>query len=174
MNLLLAEDDEIFSFVMSRALAKHGYQVHIAHNRNEALLIIETIPLQFAILDLRLGNGSGMDLIEPLRHKHKGINIQILTGYGSIATAVEAIKKGANDYLIKPVDIHILLDSLAGKKNNYSNSQDSSPASLKRLEWEHIQQVLKSCDWNITKAAHELGMHRRTLQRKLNKRPVRY
>lgn len=169
MNILLVEDDPVFARVLSRALAARGHGVTVAGDPAAALAAAEKSAPEAAVVDLRLGEASGLALIEPLRARAPRARLLILTGYASIATAVEAIKRGADNYLAKPANAEQVLAALADQA-----PPDSPPAppSLRRLEWEHIQQALHAHDGNVSAAARSLGMHRRTLQRKLAKRPV--
>ncbi|AOU99064.1 two-component system response regulator [Acidihalobacter yilgarnensis] len=173
-SLLLAEDDEIFRHVLSRALAERGYDVIAARDLADAERLAEDHRPSYAVVDLRLGDDSGLELIDRLTRISPGIRAVILTGYASIATAVEAIKLGATYYLTKPVDADEVVAALHRDEGNPGISPAERPCSVKRLEWEHIQQVLQQCQGNISETARKLGMHRRTLQRKLQKRPVRH
>jgi two-component system, response regulator RegA len=174
-RILLIDDDEVFVRVLSRALAARGFAVDTAANRAAALAAARASRPDYVVLDLRLGEENGLALIPELIEARPDVRILLLTGYASIATAVEAIKRGAWDYLAKPVDADQVVHALRTRED-----VDAGPAApafasppLKRLEWEHIQRVLAECDGNISEAARRLGMHRRTLQRKLSKRPVR-
>lgn len=171
--LLLAEDDEIFRHVLARALSERGYEVIAAENLAEAKQLALLHKPAYAVVDLRLGEDSGLELIDSLASLSSEIRAVILTGYASIATAVEAIKLGAIYYLTKPVDADEIVAALHRDEGNPSVSPSEQPCSVRRLEWEHIQQVLQQCQGNISETARKLGMHRRTLQRKLQKRPVR-
>ena len=175
-HILLVEDDEVFSEVMTRALLHRNYEVSHAANEGEALLLIKSTQFDYAILDLNLGSHTSLGLIAPLKHSSPSSRILILTGYASIATAVEAIKLGADNYLAKPADANEILGSLLGtnQSNRVAGSDPTQlePMSIRRLEWEHIQKVLNEHDGNISETARQLKMHRRTLQRKLQKRPV--
>lgn len=175
-HILLVEDDEVFSRVMSRALQHRDYDVSHAANEQDALQLIENNKFNFAILDLNLGGHTSLGLIAPLKQSNPALRILILTGYASITTAVEAIKLGADNYLAKPADtdeiLGALLDSEQTSVSADSDSMHLEPMSVRRLEWEHIQKVLKENDGNISETARQLKMHRRTLQRKLQKRPV--
>lgn len=176
-NLLIVEDDEILANVLARNIGRYGYETQISHSLTEAKNILSS-EKQFnpdgAIIDLCLGEEQGTDLIDTLLEKNKNMIIIMLTGYGSIATAVESIKRGAKDYLTKPVDIQMLLSKLAPSINTTPDlKNDIQSPSLRRLEWEYIHQTLKSTNWNISLTAKKLGMHRRTLQRKLKKYPVK-
>lgn len=175
-QLLLVEDDEVFASVMRRVLERKGFSVAHAQDSDEAERLISSNSFDFAILDLNLGGHTSLGLIAPLKQQLPAIRILILTGYASITTAVEAIKLGADNYLAKPADAdEILTALLAGKSSEKFEARESSsmePMSVRRLEWEHIQKVLSENDGNISATARQLKMHRRTLQRKLQKRPV--
>jgi len=173
LNLLLVEDDEVFSHVTGRAMERRGYKVYCASNTSQARDLIAVNCFDCAILDLNLGGHSSLQLISLLRAKNPLMRILILTGYASIATAIDAIKLGADNYLAKPADADEILAALlpadASAPQSYSIH---SPMSVRRLEWEHIQKILKENDGNISETARQLKMHRRTLQRKLQKKPV--
>ncbi|MGA7799638.1 MAG: response regulator transcription factor [Gammaproteobacteria bacterium] len=172
--LLLAEDDEIFRHVLSRAFSERGYAVMAAKDLADATRLAERKRPAYAVVDLRLGTDSGLELIDYLNRRYPDIRAVILTGYASIATAVEAIKLGAKYYLTKPVDADEIVAALHRDEGDPGAAPPERPCSVKRLEWEHIQQVLNQCQGNISETARKLGMHRRTLQRKLHKRPVRH
>lgn len=172
--LLLVEDDVIFAGVMARALQARGFTVSVAHDAAGALQQVKANAPRFAVVDLKLGADSGLALIPDLLREVPTLRILLLTGYASIATAVEAIKRGAHDYLAKPVDadsvVRALLDAPADETDTVA---PELPLPLRRLEWEHIHRTLQECDGNVSEAARRLGMHRRTLQRKLAKHPAR-
>ncbi|HET7561586.1 MAG TPA: response regulator transcription factor [Rhodanobacteraceae bacterium] len=174
-DLLLAEDDGVFAGVMARALHARGFEVGIAEDAESALRITRAIRPRYAVVDLKLGEDSGLALIPLLRAEVPSMRVLLLTGYASIATAVEAIRRGAHDYLAKPVDadavVRALLDDDTGDVD--MDELPETPLPLRRLEWEHIQRTLQECDGNISETARRLRMHRRTLQRKLAKHPVR-
>ena len=173
-RILLIDDDATFVHVLSRALSARGFEVHGAHDGAGALSACVDFAPRYAVLDLKLGGESGLALIPQLLSARPGLRILLLTGYASIATAVEAIKRGAHDYLAKPVDADQVVQALLGDAKQIDTEHlPDAPPPLKRLEWEHIQRVLADCDGNISEAARRLGLHRRTLQRKLAKRPVR-
>lgn len=175
-RVLLVDDDAVFVRVLSRALAARGFEVAGATSSQEALVRCADFQPRFVVLDLKLGAESGLALIPRLIAARPGVRILLLTGYASIATAVEAIKRGAHDYLAKPVDADQVVQALLGPSSSSIASSEplpDAPPPLKRLEWEHIQRVLTECEGNISEAARRLGLHRRTLQRKLAKRPVR-
>jgi len=173
-TILLVEDDDVFSRVISRALGHRGYEVFHAAQVDSAIALIETKSLDYAILDLNLGGHTSLELIPLLKEANLSIRILILTGYASIATAVEAIKLGADNYLAKPADTDEIVAALIEKPAGQARKTDANmePMSVRRLEWEHIQKVLMENEGNISATARHLKMHRRTLQRKLQKRPV--
>ena len=172
-RLLLVDDDETFCAVLSQALKRREYDVLVAQNVAQGVEIAEQNLPEFAVIDLRIGYDSGLELVKKLKDLDANTHIVMLTGYASIATAVEAIKLGATHYLTKPADADEIVNALNRKKGDTSVSVKERPLSVKRLEWEHLQKVLMEHDGNISAAARALGMHRRTLQRKLDKRPVR-
>ncbi len=178
-KLLIVDDDETFSRVLSRALASRGFAVETATDADGAIVAARKQRPTFCVLDLKLGENNGLRLIPELKAIVPDMRILLLTGYASIATAVEAIKRGAHDYLAKPVDAdavaRALLDGDGGENDGDDAAAEApdAPLPLRRLEWEHIQRVLTECDGNISETARRLGMHRRTLQRKLAKHPVR-
>jgi two-component system response regulator RegA len=176
-QLLLVEDDEVFARVLSKALGRRGYEVRYAPDLSLAFQLVEQEQFDLAILDLNLGGATSMELIKPLKQSNPEIRMLILTGYASIATAVEAIKLGADNYLAKPADTDEILASLLNREQLDKQVADSdgglATMSVKRLEWEHIQKTLQANNGNISATARQLNMHRRTLQRKLQKRPVR-
>lgn len=176
-NLLLVEDDEVFAGAMARALRRRGFDVVVADSAAEALARVRETAPRFAVVDLKLGADNGLALIPVLRAEVPRLRILLLTGYASIATAVEAIKRGAHDYLAKPVDADSVARALLEGKDESAGAGEGdaapeTPLPLRRLEWEHIQRTLLECDGNISRTARRLGMHRRTLQRKLDKHPV--
>ncbi len=172
-QLLLVDDDPTFVDVLARAFSRRGFEVLRAHSVDEALQVSEGQPLSKAVVDLKMESSSGLDLITPLLEHHPDIDIVILTGYSSIATAVEAIKRGACNYLCKPAGADEILAAFDSPAQAPEPAIAEQPPSLERLEWEHIQKVLTANDGNVSATARQLGMHRRTLQRKLQKRPVR-
>lgn len=175
-SILLVEDDEVFARVIGRALHRRNYTVACAYNVEQARQLIATEIFELAILDLNLGNQSSLSLIDLLKQSSPLCRILILTGYASIATAVEAIKLGADNYLAKPADAEEILAALLGDTSSETTFTEGlsqqEPMSVRRLEWEHIQKVLQENNGNISATARKLKMHRRTLQRKLQKRPV--
>jgi len=176
-TVLVVDDDQRFAVTLAFALARRGYIAHVAHDAVTALATAETKQPDAAVVDLKLGADDGLALIEPLRRDHPRMRIIVLTGYASIATAVKAIKLGADDYLAKPVTASAVAAVLERDTPQRGGSAGEAPAlepmSPRRLEWEHIQRVLAEHDGNISATARTLRMHRRTLQRKLLKRPTR-
>lgn len=173
-DLLLVEDDAIFAGTMARALRARGFVVGTATNAADAVRWAHTMHPCYAVVDLKLGEDSGLALIPALRAEVPSMRVLLLTGYASIATAVEAIKRGAHDYLAKPVDADAVVRALIDDDEGGGDAAalPETPLPLRRLEWEHIQRTLRECDGNISEAARRLGMHRRSLQRKLGKHPV--
>lgn len=167
---LLVDDDELYLRTLQRSLQKRGFATVTANNGSDALVAASEHRPWFALIDLKLGSTSGLALIEPLRAVRDDMRILLVTGYASIATAVEAIKRGADNYLMKPVTAEAIVRAL-----NDGIESDPTPENtmvpLARIEWEHIQQALAETQGNISAAARLLGTHRRSLQRKLGKRP---
>ncbi|MCP4077274.1 MAG: response regulator transcription factor [Gammaproteobacteria bacterium] len=172
-KLLLVDDDEIFCKVLSRALQKREYNVEVAYNQKDALEQAQQLHPEFAIVDLRIGNDSGLNVIKSLASSYPDIRIVVLTGFASISTAVESIKLGAIHYLTKPAEIDDILTAFYHDEGNADINLQTQPMSAKRMEWEHLQKVLHDHNGNISAAARAMGMHRRTLQRKLSKKPVK-
>lgn len=172
-RLLLVEDDPVFARVVSRALGARGYEVVHAADADAGAAAIAGGVFDHAILDLNLGGQSSLTLIPQFKRRNPTAMLLILTGYASIATAVEAIKLGADNYLAKPADTDEILAALLAQQDAVPHQEVSQePMSVRRLEWEHIQKVLRENHGNISATARQLKMHRRTLQRKLQKRPV--
>ncbi|MGQ7263047.1 response regulator transcription factor [Vreelandella sp. V005] len=172
-RLLVVDDDEMFCHVLNRALTRRGYEVIVAHDAEQALAMAAQHMPTMATLDLKLENSSGLKLLPELLAISPQCRIVVLTGYSSIATAVEAIKLGAVNYLCKPVDADDVLTAFERQSGDPDIELADNPPSINRITWEHIQKVLQEHDGNISATARALGMHRRTLQRKLQKRPVR-
>lgn len=172
-DLLLVDDDPIYCSVLGQALQKRDYSVSIAHDLETGIQIARNIHPEYAVIDLRIGHESGLEMVKMLTELDEGIHIVVLTGFASIATAVESIKLGATHYLTKPADTDEIIEALNKREGDTNISLKERPLSVKRLEWEHLQKVLMEHNGNISAAARALGMHRRTLQRKLDKRPVR-
>jgi two-component system, response regulator RegA len=176
--LLIVDDDDTFVRVLTRALTSRGFEVVSARHADEARALARRHQPRHCVLDLKLGEENGLRLIPDLHELVPDMRILLLTGYASIATAVEAIKRGAHDYLSKPVDADAIVRALLDGDSTPQSEDDvldapEAPLALRRLEWEHIQRVLTESDGNISETARRLGMHRRTLQRKLSKHPVR-
>ena len=159
--------------MLERAFERRGYRVQCARCATQALILAASWRPEYALVDLRISDDSGLALISPLKRANQAVRIVILTGYASVATAVEAIKLGAVHYLSKPVDADSIEAAFRRKVGDESVPVASQPLSLDRLAWEHIQAVLAEHGGNISVAARVLGMHRRTLQRKLGKFPAR-
>ena len=173
-NLLIVEDDAAFSSALSTALEKKGFNVYCSSSISSAIRTANIYLPHYAIIDLRLGEESGLQIIPTLKQLNSKIKIVVLTGYASIATAVEAIKLGAIQYLTKPTGSEEIYQAFFKSDGDVELNLVPNPMSLKRLEWEHIQKVLNENNGNLSATARALGMHRRTLQRKLNKRPANY
>ena len=172
-HILIVDDDVNYGEQLQRSLLRRDCTVDLAPDAATALLLAGARTPDGAVLDLRLAEDSGLRLIEPLRAMSASMVIVLLTGYASVATAVEAIKRGADDYLPKPAGIDSIMRALNGDGSpNEFEEVPETMTPLKRLEWEHIQQALSASGGSISAAARLLGMHRRSLQRKLGKRPV--
>jgi two-component system response regulator RegA len=171
--LLLVDDDEIYCEVLGDALRKRDYAVSVAHNLADALQLARDKEPEYAVVDLRIGTESGLELVKQLAMLDENTRIIMLTGYASVATAVESIKLGAVHYLTKPATADEVVAALHRDEGDSTVLPAEQPLSVRRLEWEHLQKVLAKNDGNISAAARALNMHRRTLQRKLAKRPVK-
>ena len=172
--LLIVEDDEVFARVLAKSLTTHGLQVHTAANSADALALAKEHSFAAAVLDLKLAGETSLALIPQLKATNSGMRILMLTGYASIQPAVEAIKLGATNYLPKPAGVAEILAALQSGQPNPDLPVAEQPLSVDRLEWEHIQRVLAEHEGNISATARALNMHRRTLQRKLGKKPVKH
>lgn len=173
-HILVIDDDPAFNRVLTRALGHRGYTVYGAADPESALALAREHEPEYVVLDLNIAGSSGLRLIEPLLEANPDSRILVLTGYASIATTVDAIKLGATQYLAKPADVDAILRALNATEVVISDEEvPANPMSVDRLEWEHIQRVLAEHDGNISATARALKMHRRTLQRKLAKRPVK-
>ncbi len=170
-SLLLVDDDPTFCSVLGRALEKRGFSVAIAHSVEQAMPLVQTSPPEYAVVDMKMQGASGLVLIRALHELDPNTRIVVLTGYASIATAVEAIKLGATQYLSKPANADEIVAAF-GHVASAALPLDTRPPSVERLEWEHIQRVLQENGGNISATARALNMHRRTLQRKLGKVPL--
>lgn len=174
-QLLLVDDDTVFSATLARSLTRKGMTVCTAADASEALQILHQQSFDLILLDLNLNGESGLKLLSQILQQQPAARIVMLTAYSSVATAVEAIKRGAENYLCKPVaatDILNLIDNPDDQEPADESGVGENPLSVDRLEWEHLQRVLMEHDGNISATARALNMHRRTLQRKLQKRPV--
>lgn len=172
-RLLIIEDDLSFASILVRRMSKYGFECQQSHDATTALLCARQFKPTHLLLDMKLAEDNGLALIGPLRRSLPEVVMVLLTGYASIATAVEAIRLGADNYLAKPADTQTLLNALNCTASEATEtSVDETPLSPKRVEWEHIQQVLNANKGNVSATARQLGMHRRTLQRKLLKKPV--
>lgn len=174
-QIMIVDDDEVFASTLARAFERRGFRPHLAHDFDAAVRAAAAAPPDFAVVDLRLPGGSGLALIRRLRAIAKAMRIVVLTGFGSIATTVDAVKLGACYYLSKPANAD---EILAAFGRDVPGDDDDGPTvdnvpSVYRVEWEHIQRVLAEQNGNISESARLLGIHRRTLQRKLSKHPVR-
>ena len=171
-SLLLVDDDDAFLRRLGRAMEKRGFAVEMAGSVAAAQAIIAARPPAFAVVDLRLADGNGLDVVERLRERRPEARIVVLTGYGAIATAVAAVKIGATDYLAKPADASEVTQALLALPGTLPPPPEN-PMSADRVRWEHIQRVFEMCERNVSETARRLGMHRRTLQRILAKRSPR-
>lgn len=169
--VLIIDDDEVFRRRLSRAFISRGWEAQESESLDHALAIAREFGPDLAVVDLRLRGESGLDLVRSLRHLDATVFILMLTGYGSISTALEAVKRGANHYLTKPVDVDQIISTYDGLHEASGSAHLAPVPSLARVEWDHIQRVLADCGGNISQTARLLGMHRRSLQRKLNTVP---
>ena len=167
-RLLIVDDDEAFRLRLAQAMERRGYAVALAESFAAAEAQIRSQAPDFAVVDLKLGDGSGLDLVPLIRAQAPDARIVILTGYGNIATSVAAIKAGAVDYLPKPADADAI-DAALQATSRALPAPPAHPMSADRVRWEHIQRVFEQCDRNVSETARRLNMHRRTLQRILSK-----
>ena len=168
-TLLLVDDDEPFLKRLAKAMEKRGFSVETAGSVVAGKAIATARPSAYAVVDLRLEDGNGLDVVETLRERRPDSRIVVLTGYGAIATAVAAVTIGATDYLSKPADANDIVNALLQKGDELPPPPEN-PMSADRVRWEHIQRVYELCDRNVSETARRLNMHRRTLQRILAKR----
>jgi two-component system response regulator RegA len=168
-SLLIVDDDKAFSGRLSRAMEGRGFEVRVASTVEEGLALIRAAPPNYAVVDMRLEDGSGLDVIALVKALRPEARAIVLTGYGNIATAVTAVKLGAVDYLAKPTDADDICAALLAPPNQKPQPPEN-PMSADRVRWEHIQRVYELCDRNVSETARRLNMHRRTLQRILAKR----
>lgn len=175
---LILDDNDVFASTLARSLARRGFRATVAHGGEEALEAARRERFDYVTIDLQLEKDSGLQWVAPLRQALPQARLLVLTGYASIATTVQAIKSGADNYLAKPANVDSILSALSHVSQGEPVAEpvlpveEASPLSLERLEWEHIQRVLAEHEGNISSTARALNMHRRTLQRKLAKRPV--
>lgn len=170
-RVLLVDDDAVLLRVMAQAFTRRGYEAVCANSVSSALTACADSAPGHAVVDLRMPDGHGLQLIPRLLQLNADLCIVVLTGFASIATAVEAVKLGAHQYLTKPADVDDIIAAFDYAPGSGEPSPATPPTPLGRLEWEYIQKVLAECDGNVSAAAKRLGLHRRTLQRKLQKRP---
>jgi len=171
-SLLIVEDDKLFLQRLARAMEGRGFTVATAETVAEGLTKVDQIAPSFAVVDMRLGDGNGLDVISALKKRRPDARAIVLTGYGNIATAVNAVKLGAVDYLAKPADADDVVNALLAFENK-GVQPPANPMSADRVRWEHIQRIYELCGRNVSETARRLNMHRRTLQRILAKRAPR-
>lgn len=171
-SLLIVDDDEPFLRRLARAMEKRGFDVETAESVAGGKAISTARPPAYAVVDLRLEDGNGLDVVETIRDRRPDSRVVVLTGYGAIATAVAAVKIGATDYLSKPADANDITSALLASEDELPPPPEN-PMSADRVRWEHIQRVYELCDRNVSETARRLNMHRRTLQRILAKRSPR-
>ncbi|WP_366552988.1 ActR/PrrA/RegA family redox response regulator transcription factor [Aquibaculum sediminis] len=167
-RLLIVDDDERFAQRLARAMERRGFAVDVALSVEQGVDSARRSPPEYAVVDLRLGDGSGLDVVQALRDLKSDARIIVLTGYGNIATAVAAVKVGATDYLPKPADADQIEAALLAEEGSLPPPPEQ-PMTVDRVRWEHIQRVYEQCDRNVSETARQLRMHRRTLQRILAK-----
>jgi len=168
-RLLIVDDDASFGQRLARAMEKRGFITEVAESAAEAAAYVDRNAPDFAVVDMRLGDGNGLEVVERIRKRKPDAKAIILTGYGNIATAVTAVKIGAVDYLAKPADADDVYAALT-RETDDKPTPPENPMSADRVRWEHIQRVYEMCDRNVSETARRLNMHRRTLQRILAKR----
>ena len=171
-SLLIVEDDRPFLQRLARAMESRGFAVSQAGSVAEGLALTRDTRFDYAVVDMRLGDGNGLDVVEALKKSSPETRSVVLTGYGNIATAVTAVKRGAVDYLAKPADADDVYNALMQSAGDHADPPEN-PMSADRVRWEHIQRVYELCDRNVSETARRLNMHRRTLQRILAKRAPR-
>ncbi|TPI22481.1 response regulator transcription factor [Mesorhizobium sp. B4-1-1] len=171
-SLFVVEDDATFARTLKRSFEKRDYDVVVCHDRDALLVALETAVPVYAVVDLKLGAGSGLECVKLLSARNPSMRIVVLTGFASIATAVEAIKLGACHYLAKPANTDDIEAAFGRAEGDVSVPLTSRPTSIKNLEWERIHETLVETGFNISETARRLGLHRRTLARKLEKRVV--
>jgi two-component system response regulator RegA len=172
-SLLVLDDDVAFRSRFARALAARGFEVSSAGSVSEGRELVRAKPPAFAVVDLRLEDGTGLEVVEELHRARSDARAVVLTGYGNIATAVAAVKAGAVDYLPKPAEVDDVIRALIPRPGEEKPAPPENPMSADRVRWEHIQRVYELCNHNVSETARRLSMHRRTLQRILAKRAPR-
>jgi two-component system response regulator RegA len=174
-SILVVDDDAVLRDRLAKALAQRGFEVHVAADYDEAVRIARSESTELALVDLKMPGKSGLELVRSLKEIDPATNIVVLTGYGSIATAMDAVRLGATHYISKPADVDDILTAFARQDADLVGliAKDFTAPSLARAEWEHINRVLSDCDGNVSEAARRLKIHRRSLQRKLQKFPPR-
>jgi two-component system, response regulator RegA len=172
-RVLIVDDDVALATALQRSFERRGFGAHISHDLAGAMAAAADFRPDFAVVDLRLHAASGLEVVKALHGFDAHMRIVILTGYASIATAVEAIKLGAVHYLTKPANVEDILKAFTASDGNTEVPVTAAKTSLKTLEWERIHEVLVACEYNVSEAARRLGLHRRTLARKLEKRQIR-
>ncbi|RMF39098.1 MAG: response regulator [Planctomycetota bacterium] len=172
-SILLVDDSVVLRDRLAIAFRERGFRVAVAGNYDEAIAVFRQFPTELAVIDLRMPGKSGMTLLQELKRIHPATKVLILTGFGSIATAIDAIRLGAVNFLPKPADVDDILTAFArgGEVVDFPETEEEVPVpTLAQAEWEHIHRILADCGGNISEAARRLGIHRRSLQRKLRKR----
>ncbi len=168
-RLLIVDDDGVFLNRLGRSMERNGFTPTLANSVEEGIKLAGTCDPQYAVVDLRLDDGSGLEVVEAIRAKSPDARIVMLTGYGNIASAVAAVKAGAIDYLAKPANVDDIVNALYARAGEKPEPPEN-PMSADRVRWEHIQRVYELCDHNMSETARRLNMHRRTLQRIMAKR----
>ena len=171
-TLLIVDDDDSFRGRLSRAMEKKGFEVKDAKTVVDAIKLTKSLPPKFALVDLRLEDGSGLDVVQEINKTRQDSRIVMLTGYGNLPTAVAAVKAGALDYMAKPIDADDVESALLATPNSKAKPPEN-PMSADRVKWEHIHRVFELCNRNVSETARRLKMHRRTLQRILSKKSPR-
>lgn len=172
-TLVIVEDDPAFARTLQRSFERRDYAVRHAASPEELAMLLQQTGFDYAVVDLKLGKASGLTCVQMLHEHDPAMKIVVLTGFASIATAVEAIKLGAAHYLAKPANSDDIEEAFGRERGDPNVPLDSRKSSIKTVEWEYIHSTLAECDFNISEAARRLGMHRRTLARKLEKRQLR-
>ena len=173
-SMLLVDDDAVFRQRLAAALVSRGIDVRTAGDGAAAMALAKEESPEWALVDLRMPGGSGLDLVRYLKALDPATQVVVLTGYGSIATALEAVRLGARHYLTKPADVDEILGAFGGDRPAHDEADPAATPSLDLVEWEHLQRVLADCGGNVSEAARRLGMHRRSFQRKADRRrPLR-